>query len=540
MWEAFREPSSLVPDTLRAPGGKGGMEQIWGEPVRRSIYDMTVVVPTIRQQRMSSRTFACSVFCHVLVLLVSATVQVQVMFKVGEMTADQLESTYDKLYHPIDGLCRWRPAGSLPFFNSDRANGSSFLECGGLTHTLMGRVDNLDFDGDGMWTRALAQQTGRRWEAAFSKNVNLEAPFNFFAKQAAQGRMAAQAAAMKGSPSREALMRTWRQETDSFRRIPRAWLEGEAGRIRLCQGLEPDNCGMLEARGALRRTLGATRHEEPGGPWEDDEDRVSECQRVLDSYCPSAFGQLFEIYAGWANEICGDPRMDWDPKLRVIESYFSSAANYGSSEDAITSSSYCMLLTLVLIVWWLNIWQEVRMILTWWAIVVSIPSPGRHELLPDGRIRILGLPRVIKLVTVVFHLVPRTAICVSIASVGSQFLLASDDYTFLILNSVALAFITNVDEMMYRAIVSKRDAELVDACHPVVFDMHGAVAKLFHRQEETVPRMAINMIVVLVTSLVVVAWSYLAAGGKIEVGEALMCLCETRGSSCAGRMILGT
>lgn len=225
-------------------------------------------------------------------------------------------------------------------------------------------------------------------------------------------------------------------------------------------------------------------------------------------------------------------------------------------------------LLVILSIWWMLVWQEVRRCSLWWSLLISTPvvkearkaveikyekvtedEDGREkEVFQVGEIKIHGQPRWHKLFTAIVILIPRTVVCVCLAVVGTLFLLEADDYTDLILNSVALGFLIDIDDMLYAAIVGASDKFTLGKIQDVHW--HWPVCPLFNRARKVSkgwmrgldkPEMPNMLVIILVCAISIyyVYYTNLWGEGKIVKGQALNCLCQAEGHQCLNAQILG-
>mmetsp|Transcript_44633 Transcript_44633/g.142315 ORF Transcript_44633/g.142315 Transcript_44633/m.142315 type:complete len:145 (+) Transcript_44633:1314-1748(+) len=107
----------------------------------------------------------------------------------------------------------------------------------------------------------------------------------------------------------------------------------------------------------------------------------------------------------------------------------------------------------------------------------------------------------------------------------------AEDYADLILNSVALGFLIEVDNMLFAAIASDTCKHLVRELRPYRMRTVGLgnwnVQSLFWTCG------------IIAFALSFETWSYFRLGGKEDMGVALTCLCQVSGTRCVASQILG-
>lgn len=154
----------------------------------------------------------------------------------------------------------------------------------------------------------------------------------------------------------------------------------------------------------------------------------------------------------------------------------------------------------VLLIWALNIVPELRTILDLFVRLIwnpdtvasmehaieRIPGTAQHYV-------VHSLTRPVKLIIVVCMLLPRLVITLVLLWLGSRWLCATNNFEYLVLNSVALAFILGLPTLVYNAVVPARNKREVTY---VKMDMQ-------KESEEPAPR---NFICPFAWGLLVCAW----------------------------------
>jgi len=266
------------------------------------------------------------------------------------------------------------------------------------------------------------------------------------------------------------------------------------------------------------------------------------------------FGELHRCYSDFASQICGLRMSSWDYENRVILNAYSTAKLYernrgpfslssmftGSfSLGSITDRPYLIFECLMLVIWWLAILAEILKVVKWITVIVIIPSEQslvETDSKDDSTISITSLSCKLKAVILTFIMIPRFACSVALAYIGSDFLLGSDDYGTLILNGVALAFILEIDEMLFHALAGQNAKEFVanskvDCVYkfsiPCLNDLINLPAPPFG--------------LVFVASMVAFQMqrAFLSPTGKFAMASAYSCLCHAAGPDCLAAQLLG-
>eukprot|EP00928_Gymnodinium_smaydae_P061064 TRINITY_DN4511_c0_g1_i1.p1 TRINITY_DN4511_c0_g1~~TRINITY_DN4511_c0_g1_i1.p1 ORF type:complete len:154 (+),score=13.77 TRINITY_DN4511_c0_g1_i1:128-589(+) len=141
------------------------------------------------------------------------------------------------------------------------------------------------------------------------------------------------------------------------------------------------------------------------------------------------------------------------------------------------------------------------------------------------------------LCSLLINILPRTIVCVWLSIVGSFFLIRADDYGDLILNSVALGFLIQIDNMLFGAVVGDDSKDLLGKCEPIkIVHKTTYVCDFLHLH---LPPKVPYTIFIMGVSLGLITYSYTHPGGKNDTGLALSCLCHAEGSTCVSAQILG-
>lgn len=232
----------------------------------------------------------------------------------------------------------------------------------------------------------------------------------------------------------------------------------------------------------------------------------------------------------------------WVPEQMVIVNRYENADKYDPfvNKQAITTLTYSTFLLLVLIIWWLIVIGELRQVLSWWAVLINIQSEstdvrGQDDASED--LSILGISVKHKWLIGLMVLLPRTLIILLLSYIGTDFLIYADSYADLILNSVALGFLIEVDEMLFAAVTSTRTKDNLErmqtvvATHHAPFDWCVTVGHF--------PTSIPLIVFVVAMALAQMSKAYILPHGKIDLSGAYMCLCHLEGPECVAAQILG-
>jgi len=108
-----------------------------------------------------------------------------------------------------------------------------------------------------------------------------------------------------------------------------------------------------------------------------------------------------------------------------------------------------------------------------WMYYVSSPGSSEPELsgnrmvtLDGVRLRIAGIPFCWKVFNFIFILLPKMLFCFKTAELGISFLMNTSDITDSIVNSMALVFILNIDELVFDTFTAEKTKYMMDKTEP--------------------------------------------------------------------------
>jgi hypothetical protein len=378
-------------------------------------------------------------------------------------------------------------------------------------------------NGDGYWSHEDSLPvTGKSWTDKFGKQGNLTRIFRGYLKEAKNGGFRYQKKNMLNEESSSSA-------TAKYTRIPMQWMRVEQPVIHLCNNIDPALCGNLELRGILK-TL------DLGAEFSAD-DRIEECRNIYDQCLPK-FGELWRSYTKNVEQTCGAMSSSWDSEANVIVNRYETADKYDPYENkqAIPTLMYETFLLLVLIIWWLIVIGELRQVLAWWMVFLWIPSEKTVVEQTADSIKILGVSVTHKVIVFIMVIIPRTIIIVGLSYIGTDFLIIADSYSDLILNSVALGFLIEVDDMLFAAVTSSRTKENINKLQPLESQHSCSPCCVSLGQYPT----SIPLVFFVVgMACAQMAKAFFWVHGKVDLSGAYGCLCHMEGPACIAAQILG-
>jgi hypothetical protein len=158
----------------------------------------------------------------------------------------------------------------------------------------------------------------------------------------------------------------------------------------------------------------------------------------------------------------------------VVEYIYSQDVfdSFDSWEDKVAKNELCRyplteptFFLLILLIWTLYLMHELKQTLYFWMHTVSLETPaeGRVTFLShEGNYIITHMGRVLKLWISVMVFLPKFGIAVVLWYIGAGWLTATAGIDNLVLNSLALTFICEVDELIFRTCISEISKSCLD------------------------------------------------------------------------------
>lgn len=393
--------------------------------------------------------------------------------------------------------------------------GTYWIDCRPDTVTYLTAWDLLDVDGDGIWTRqeavALQEKMGRRFD-------NWMAYIRLGCRRGINPELETQ--------------------TQNFTVMPRSVYVTQDYLFVLCGILNAHKCGTLEARQALRFVYPFIK---------DPIDRIDECEEMVGQTCKRILSADYRIYAIRHTQICGseESKKSVSENVTIKTSEYSQVSHWN---DTIRSPSYALFIIMILVVWMLALFAEMRGLLLMAELLVQFPGPPegnddstdeaddeeadvhvskRGVMTSSDGNTILWFPRKHRIYITAMVFIPRCLIVLILVKVGCAFLAASQTYQDAILNSVALTFVIDLDEMMFAGVLAYRRKKIVSSFDALKLD-HSIVG---HDCGVISPSLLYGMIIVSFS--VCYVWIERAMPyGWIYKAEALACFCDVQGPSC--------
>lgn len=515
----------------------------WEACLNETVYDDALLkIVCMAEDKNEKAVHMCSKWTSMLFLLVvNLMLQGIVVSRVYKIVGmERLNSA--KIFGPPLGIagsgsCYQRDSSTFPEFvpnvvgavtKKPIENPAEVWDCGPMPVMLMSNVSWLNTNGDTYWSidEAIKQTDYSKTILPLGKaSGNFTRIFQELVGDVQEF------IAVKGKLGDAEVT----AETAEYTRIPMKWLIEEQDMLKMCNNVDPHLCGNLESRGILQ-TLKLRNNPH------DTSSRIKECRKAFD-WCGQIYGELFRRYFLMASEMCGDMESLWFKASPEDSGFnlnkYSKSSQFSPEEaDSVTRFTYLAFLALVLIIWWLAVTEELRAILSWWVVMVTIPSGDTIVESSEGMTTIKAVNKLSKALVIVLVLLPRTCIAVALAIIGTDFLVVADDYTDLILNSVALAFISEVDEMLFAAVMSKHQKEILAQAEPLKGEhtFFGCCEFLNHHTIHTTIPLLVGVLAVVGFRVHMVVTH---PGGVFGLSLAYDCLCQAAGPTCMAAQIFG-
>jgi hypothetical protein len=328
-------------------------------------------------------------------------------------------------------------------------------------------------------------------------------------------------------------------QTSGRTRIPMEWMRKEQGVFKMCNNVDPRVCGNLEARGILAPL------KLRGNP-QDSDKRIQACRDTF-KWCDKNFNEVWHWYALQQQQRCGAMTTKWytRPGESIhhglnVNLYARQGRYNPMNANAVTRRSYLAFLFLILIIWWLSIFSELRQIIRFCVTLALIPGGDtavRHD--PDNHIKITidSIHVIKKVLCFVISLIPRTIIAIALAYIGTNFLLGANNYSDLILNSLALSFISEVDEMLFMALMSTYAKDVLQNAQPLAVQLPCRTCHALNHPSVHTTIPLLMFLLMIVSTLVV--WDIANGEGMFSLSIAYDCLCDLEGPTCMAAQIFG-
>jgi hypothetical protein len=325
---------------------------------------------------------------------------------------------------------------------------------------------HLDTNGDGIWTREEAEKD----EAGFEKKFKAKAFLVF-------------RAITVGLTDRGSMdPNLWvSDEVKEMRAIPKPYFDYWMGDAAICSYADPKVCGTLLDRGYFAEAFHKDHH---GKNIPDIDGALDYCVWMLSigGGCDQTLPQIYKLFRALRHEQCGDSSLYngglYKNPHHEVDRVYVTAVDYDglSKHMKADEPTYKFFLFLVLQLWFMALLNEMRELLKLGEFCVVFPAAGEDgglevEKSEDGEsetYKITGLEPAHRQ-AVVLVVILRVILVIYLGVVGCIFLIMETGYMDLLMNAVALAFILEIDEILFGAIARATTSEELEAVAELEF-----------------------------------------------------------------------
>ena len=369
-----------------------------------------------------------------------------------------------------------------------RSQQSYFVACMPDELLLMSNLEQIDLDSDGWWNWTEAGLLTDDYTSTVGRYVNLEKVFREVAstiftqlilerrqlleskstEQQLQGLLGLGSAGAAGCSDLQCLQ----NDLTSFS-FNMSYLQSRvAPLLKVCLLLDSRLCDNMILRGSWAKHLtqvedwqGLTRElavalgltglpplfQIEGG---EDLDRNS-CKLILQDFCLKIGTKQTELWTMRKDEFCETASTiayDFQGRWGNRVSFSGSTAYVGPLGTS--NALFIFFNMLILFLWDLAVTAELQTLVAWYLVLLQSPSTGEKVSFRDDEIIINAIPRRHRWNTLLFNLLPRTAITLAMIGCGVQYLLSMNTVEDLVLNALGLTFLMTVDDMLFFAFSS--------------------------------------------------------------------------------------
>lgn len=328
------------------------------------------------------------------------------------------------------------------------------------------RWEDLDVNGDGIWSRDEAEKDVNELEKKL-----MAKPFLVFR------------AITIGLIDRQDMdSKLWVEPNGMMAKmegIPKAYFDYWMGDAAICSFADPGMCSTL-----LSRHIFDEAFVNPGKEIADIDGALDYCTYMLKvgGGCEQSLPQIYKLYRALRHEQCqaghfypgGVYKNPHNPTDKV---YIIANAYEGLDKvlKADTTIFKCFMF-LVLMLWLLALVNEMREMVKLGEFTFTFPATEGDlgievEKNEDGddKYKLVGISREHRLI-IGLTVLMRTGIIIYLGVVGCTFLILETGYMDLLMNAVALAFVLEVDEILFGAIARQSTLATLEAIEDVEFE----------------------------------------------------------------------
>merc|ERR1712039_394118 len=232
------------------------------------------------------------------------------------------------------------------------------------------------------------------------------------------------------------------------------------------------------------------------------------------------------------SDICGSAHFSFESGVNVVS--YDKVETYMGTQDSIVSKPFESFLCMLLLVWVMVMLQEARDVWEVFRVVWAMPSTANNDpdfasVSEDGKMQVRKLPWGHKAYAMVFVVLGRMIVALVVFLVGVQFLSTTDNLMDLVLNSTALGFLVEVDNMIHMSFLGTTFTRAItDRCEAMTVPFKASHAT-------TSPWLFFMAVGGGLGSWIFYLYSHPRGLGETAVASA--CLCHLEGP-CLSRMLI--
>lgn len=406
--------------------------------------------------------------------------------------------------------------GSLCF-----ADASGNFTCAPPTIQIAQRWDELDTDGDGVWTLEEVQQAKDDLQCKYV--VNPVEVFTVF-----------QTVLLSHQD------KIWlHPDVIAGKAIHKPYFDFAMGDVIMCSYRNQDMCPNLVKRGYFHAPLKYGTSPRVGTTIDT---ALKYCRNLLKDggFCEMNLPSTYRTWKIESGQQCGSPSYDkftyTNPGNGAIKSLLSVDYEARQAYELSKTNQFRAFKAVVLFLWLVGMlveFREVTMVLTWVMrfpdaeqfgeeAVIEEQDPADPE---DVRYRIQGITHTHRM-GVGFLLSLRGFMAAILTFVGMNFLLKQTDYIDLLLDGVALIFIVEIQQILYAQILRE---EIRDQCEDI-FPMHAEMYGVDYLNRRPALTDMVSLAALFACVYVIENWHKTTI--VVPIHDALQCTCLSSGPNC--------
>eukprot|EP00913_Durusdinium_trenchii_P001836 g1702.t1 len=250
-----------------------------------------------------------------------------------------------------------------------------------------------------------------------------------------------------------------------------------------------------------------------------------DCRENFGSFCTKLFGNDYEWIHYATSELCGHSK--FERKSGINE----AVSTYKGEPDSILGTTFVSFLVLLLFIWGMLMIKEFLYIYNFMYVVWYMPSTTDDDenfaSVVDGKILVRKMPSMHKIFGLVCVALPRLVIAVVILILRVKAFSATNNLQDLVLNSTALCFLIEVDNMIHASFLGENfEKHVTDQCDAIKVPSSSSGTWQPY----------LFLAVALFTTAGWTGWSYFNRRGLAAIGTGMECLCHFAGD-CYANML---